>query len=68
MPLKLRPTGLGSGIDKDRPDYTAFYRRAGDRALLALSLATRCRSPDGLKLKNPAAPAVKREAEEDWGP
>ena len=21
MPLKLRPTGLGSGIDKDRPDY-----------------------------------------------
>ena len=25
------------------------------------------RSPDWLKLKNPAAPAVKREAEEDWG-
>jgi hypothetical protein len=23
MALKLRPTGLGSGIDKDRPDYTA---------------------------------------------
>jgi hypothetical protein len=22
MPLTLRPTGLGSGIDKDRPDYT----------------------------------------------
>ena len=22
MTLKLRPTGLGSGIDKDRPDYT----------------------------------------------
>jgi hypothetical protein len=22
MPFKLRPTGLGSGIDKDRPDYT----------------------------------------------
>ena len=21
MPLKLRPSGLGSGIDKDRPDY-----------------------------------------------
>jgi hypothetical protein len=21
-PFKLRPTGLGSGIDKDRPDYT----------------------------------------------
>jgi hypothetical protein len=24
MPLKLRPTGLGSGIDKDRPDYTVY--------------------------------------------
>jgi len=22
MTLKLRPTGLGSGIDKERPDYT----------------------------------------------
>ena len=25
------------------------------------------RSPDWLKSKNPDAPAVKREAEEDWG-
>ena len=25
------------------------------------------RSPDWLKFKNPSAPAVKREAEEDWG-
>jgi bifunctional non-homologous end joining protein LigD len=25
------------------------------------------RSPDWLKFKNPAAPAVKREAEKDWG-
>jgi bifunctional non-homologous end joining protein LigD len=25
------------------------------------------RSPDWLKMKNPAAPAVKHEAEEDWG-
>ena len=25
------------------------------------------RSPDWLKMKNPAAPAVQREAEEDWG-
>jgi hypothetical protein len=24
------------------------------------------RSPDWLKMKNPDAPAVKREAEEDW--
>ena len=26
-----------------------------------------CRSPDSLKFKKPAAPAVKRDAEEDWG-
>jgi bifunctional non-homologous end joining protein LigD len=25
------------------------------------------RTPDWPKMKNPAAPAVKREAEEDWG-
>ena len=25
------------------------------------------RSPDWLNMKNPAAPAVRREAEEDWG-
>jgi hypothetical protein len=24
MSLKLRPPGLGSGIDKDRPDYTVY--------------------------------------------
>ena len=24
MPLKLRPTGLSSGIDQDRTDYTVF--------------------------------------------
>ena len=24
MPLTMRPTGLGAGIDKDRPDYTVF--------------------------------------------
>jgi bifunctional non-homologous end joining protein LigD len=25
------------------------------------------RSPDWVKMKNPAAPAMKREGEEDWG-
>jgi hypothetical protein len=39
---------------------------AGGR-LEALGLRYRSgRSPDWLKFKNPAAPAVKREAEEDW--
>ena len=24
MPLTMRPTGLGAGIDKGRPDYTVY--------------------------------------------
>jgi len=24
MSLKLRPSGLGSGIDEDRPDYSVY--------------------------------------------
>ena len=28
MALKLRPTGLGSGIDKDRPDYSVYTSAA----------------------------------------
>jgi hypothetical protein len=24
MPLTMRPTGLGSGIDRDRKDYTVY--------------------------------------------
>jgi hypothetical protein len=24
MPLTMRPTGLGSGMDEDRPDYTVY--------------------------------------------
>jgi hypothetical protein len=31
MALKLRPTGLGSGIDKDRPDYTVYTGEVGGR-------------------------------------
>jgi hypothetical protein len=31
-----------------------------------LGQAAAGRSPDWLKFKNPEAPAVKREAEEDW--
>jgi hypothetical protein len=30
MPLKLRSTGLGAGIDKDRADYTVY---SGDWAI-----------------------------------
>ena len=38
------------------------------RALILLVPLYRSgRSPDWLKMKNPEAPAVRREAEEDWG-
>lgn len=29
MPLKLRPTGLGSEIDKERQDYTVYIGKWG---------------------------------------
>ena len=28
---RIRPSGLGSGIDKDRPDYTVYSGELGDR-------------------------------------
>jgi ATP-dependent DNA ligase len=34
---------------------------------LGLSLYGAGRSPDRIKVKNPAAPAVRREAEIEWG-
>jgi hypothetical protein len=37
------------------------------RQVPALALGNLGRSPDWLKMKNPACAAVKREAEEDWG-
>jgi hypothetical protein len=30
MTIKLRPTCLGSGIDKDRPDYTMYCGQWND--------------------------------------
>jgi len=35
-------------------------------SLLALATCASGRSPNWLKFKNPEAPAVKREAEEEW--
>src|SRR5215471_16373555 len=44
--------------------------KLGFEGIVSKRLGSRYRSgpsPDWLKFKNPAAPAVKREAEEDWG-
>jgi 2-polyprenyl-6-methoxyphenol hydroxylase-like FAD-dependent oxidoreductase len=52
----LKPHALGSGAG-------ALHRiRPWSRLCLLQT-----RSPDWLKMKNPARSAVKREAEEDWG-
>jgi bifunctional non-homologous end joining protein LigD len=45
-------------------------RKMGLEGIVSKRLGSRYRSgrsPDWLELKNPEAPAVKREAEEDWG-
>src|SRR5215208_6191513 len=59
MPLKLRPTSLGSGIDKDRPDYTVFIgeweigriyqTRGGPRPSALVLVDERERSDDALR-------------------
>jgi ATP-dependent DNA ligase len=44
--------------------------RLGCEGIVSKRLGSRYRagrSKDWIKVKNPAAPAVKREAEEDWG-
>jgi bifunctional non-homologous end joining protein LigD len=45
-------------------------RRLGCEGIVSKRLGSRYRSgkcKDWIKMKNPVAPAVKREAEEDWG-
>jgi ATP-dependent DNA ligase len=45
--------------------------KMGLEGIVSMRLGSRYRSgrsPDWLKFKNPEAPAVKREAEEEWGP
>jgi hypothetical protein len=38
MPLTMRPTGLASGIDKDRPDYSVYCGEWNGRIPLGDSL------------------------------
>jgi bifunctional non-homologous end joining protein LigD len=55
------------------PDAEVVFRHACKMGLEGIvskrlgSVYRSGRSRDWLKMKNPAAPAVKREAEEDWG-
>jgi len=56
-------------IDGDGPTVFAHACKMGLEGIVSKrkdSAYRSGRSPDWLKMKNPAAPAVKREAEEDW--
>jgi bifunctional non-homologous end joining protein LigD len=82
-PLQVRKATLASVLAKTRPgirfnehledDGTTVFAHACKMGLEGIvskrknSPYRSGRSPDWLKMKNPAAPAVKREAEEEWG-
>jgi hypothetical protein len=70
----VRKATLASILRKSRPGVRLNEHledpegAVGGYRLKAPRLAYRSGlSPDWLKFKNPAAPAVKREAEEEWG-
>src|SRR6266566_1167274 len=61
---------LNEHIEADGPTVFAHACKMGLEGIVSkhkTSTYRSGRSPDWLKCKNPAAPAVKREAEEDWG-
>jgi bifunctional non-homologous end joining protein LigD len=61
---------LNEHIEADGPTVFAHACKMGLEGIVSKHKASTYRSgrsPDWLKCKNPAAPAVKREAEEDWG-
>ena len=78
MPLKLRSTGLGSGIDKDRQDYTVYtggwdigriYEvRGGPEHLRWFSALHFPSKPENLRTDNRVATleAAKVEFEASW--
>jgi bifunctional non-homologous end joining protein LigD len=82
-PLQVRKATVGSILAKARPgirfnehmegDGETVFRHACKLGLEDIvskrkdSMYRFGPSPDWLKMKNPAAPAMKREADEDWG-
>jgi bifunctional non-homologous end joining protein LigD len=57
-------------IEGDGPTVFAHACKMGLEGIVSKckdSIYLSGRSPDWLKMKNADAPAVKREAEEDWG-
>jgi bifunctional non-homologous end joining protein LigD len=71
--LRKSRTGVRLNEHLEHPEGEVVFRHAckmGLEGIVSKRLGSRYRSgrsPDWLKFKNPQAPAVKREAEEDWG-
>jgi bifunctional non-homologous end joining protein LigD len=70
----LRAAKIGMQLNEhvDLPGDVVFRHacRMGLEGIVSKRLGSHYRSgrsPDWLKFKNPAAPAVQREAKEDWG-
>jgi bifunctional non-homologous end joining protein LigD len=70
--LRKSRHGVRLNEHPEHPEGDVVFRHAckmGLEAIVSKRLGSRYRSgrsPDWLKFKNPQAPAVKREAEEDW--
>jgi bifunctional non-homologous end joining protein LigD len=71
--LRKATPGLVLNEHLEHEDGEVVFRHAcklGLEGIISKRLGSRYRSgrsPDWFKMKNPEAPAVKREAEEDWG-
>ena len=67
------PASVRLNEHMEHPEGAVVFQHAckmGLEGIVSKRLGSRYRSgrsPDWLKFKNPDAPAVKREAEEDWG-
>ena len=71
--LNKSRSGVRLNEHLEHPEGAVVFQHAckmGLEGIVSKRLGSRYRSgrsPDWLKFKNPSAPAVKREAEEDWG-
>jgi bifunctional non-homologous end joining protein LigD len=70
--LRRSPTGVrfNEHIEEDGPTVFQHACKLGLEGVVSKRKESRYssgRSPDWIKSKNPQAPAVRREAEEDWG-
>ena len=70
QPTFFRRTRERLGFEGDGPTVFAHACKLGLEGIVSKrkdSMYRSGRSPDWLKMKNLDAPAVKREAEEEWG-